>query len=87
MALGGHLDTTAARKLETLLSPVFDNADKVITLKLDELTYISSSGIRCLVMMFKSIHAKGGKLLLHGVQPMVREVIDTTGLSPFLGLS
>lgn len=43
--------------------------------------YISSAGLRSLLVLGKRIKAKGGTLLLVGLQGMVKEVFDISGFA------
>lgn len=47
----GRLDTMNARKFESVIRPVLDNCTTKIILNCEELTYISSSGLRCFILM------------------------------------
>ncbi len=45
-------------------------------------SYLSSSGIRSLMMAVKGLKAKGGALLLTGLVPELHQVLEMTGLLP-----
>jgi len=75
----GRLDTIAAQNCEQDLKPVFDHADKDITLLLDKLDYVSSSGLRVLLNLRKEVTAKGGTLVLKNLTDEVKSVFVMTG--------
>lgn len=77
----GRLDTMNARKFESVIRPVLDNCTTKIILNCEELTYISSSGLRCFILMQKKVDSLHGKLILKGVLPEIRNIFDMTGCS------
>ena len=77
----GRLDTVAAQNCEKDFKPIFDNADKSITLMLDKLDYVSSSGLRVLLNLRKEVAAKGGTLVLKNLTEEVKSVFVMTGFT------
>ena len=83
LALSGRLDTTTAPKLQEALLPEFESANQ-IELDFSELAYVSSAGLRVLLMGEKAAKAKGGKLTLVGVSAEIMEVFEMTGFADIL---
>ena len=83
LALDGRLDTTTAPLLQDQLIPAFDEA-KEIRLDFSQLAYVSSAGLRVLLMGQKTAKAKGASMVLCGVSPEIMEVLDMTGFSDML---
>ena len=83
LALNGRLDTTTAPQLQEVLLPAFDGSG---TVKLDfsELAYISSAGLRVLLLAQKTAKAKSASFQIGGVSPDVMEVLEMTGFSDIL---
>lgn len=79
--LVGRLDTDAAVTFEQEIAPLIQNADKKIVLDCSQLEYISSSGLRLLLMLRKQTNAKGGDIVLQGVNSAVKQVFALTGFS------
>lgn len=80
IALSGRLDTVSAPAFqEQALSLVADATTFV--LDCSELSYLSSAGLRTLLLIHKRLMAKGARLTLDGVVPSVRDVLDLTGFS------
>lgn len=77
----GRLDTAAANDFATEMQPLMDNADKEITLVCNELEFISSSGLRLLLTLRKATMAKGGKVIISGVNADVSQVFTITGFN------
>lgn len=75
----GRLDTAAAVKTGQDIQPLLDNADKQIVLDCTKLDYISSSGLRLFLALRKAAAAKGGKIIIEGINQDIRQVFTMTG--------
>lgn len=82
-ALSGRLDTTTAPQLQDVLIPEFD-ASKQVELNFADLAYVSSAGLRVLLMGEKTAKAKGGSMTLVHVSSEIMEVFEMTGFSDIL---
>jgi len=82
-ALEGRLDTTTAPQLQDVLIPAFGEAEE-IELNFSDLAYVSSAGLRVLLMGEKAAKAKGAAMTLGGVSPEIMEVFEITGFSEIL---
>lgn len=83
LVLEGRLDTTTAPQLQSALIPEFDQA-KEVELDFKDLAYISSAGLRVLLMGEKTAKAKGGKFILINVSDEIMEVFEMTGFAEIL---
>ena len=83
LALDGRLDTTTSPTLQQDLVPEFNTATKV-NLDCTNLKYVSSAGLRVLLMGEKTAKAKGAKMALLNVSAEVMEVFDMTGFNDVL---
>lgn len=82
-ALEGRLDTTTATKLQDVLIPSFDGANQ-IELDFSQVAYVSSAGLRVLLMGQKTAKAKGVAMTLRGVSEEIMEVFEMTGFANML---
>lgn len=83
LTLEGRLDTTTAPQLESILIPAFDEAKKIV-LDFSQLVYISSAGLRVLLMGQKATKAKDASMTVTDVSEEVMEVFEMTGFSNIL---
>ena len=83
LSLSGRLDTTTAPQLQEVLIPAFDEA-KHVEMDFAELEYVSSAGLRVLLMGEKTAKAKTGEQTLLNVSPEIMEVFEMTGFSGVL---
>lgn len=81
--LKGRLDTTTAPELEEYLEKELQNMTEVV-LDMGELEYISSAGLRVLLMAQKVMNQKNGTLKLIHVNEMIQEVFEITGFTDIL---
>ena len=81
--LAGDLDIAASSKAESSLTPVFERTDCDILIDCSQLNYISSSGLRILLNLYKHVRANGHTATLKGMNEEVEEVFYVSG---FLGL-
>lgn len=82
-ALSGDLDNAASSQAERSLSPVFERSDCDVVIDCTEMNYISSSGLRIVLNIFKHTHSNGHKTILKG---MAEDIEDVFHLSGFLQL-
>jgi anti-anti-sigma factor len=80
VAVKGRLDTGGAPLLGTRLAAVLDDADAPrVLLDLAGLDYVSSAGLRVLLVAAKRADERGGKLALAGLSPKVRQLFELGG--------
>ncbi|MBZ0181409.1 MAG: STAS domain-containing protein [Melioribacteraceae bacterium] len=79
--LAGRLDSNTSQKLETELIDLINSSSENILVNLDELNYISSSGLRVFLLAAKSLDTKGMRLKLCGMKNYIKEVFDIAGFS------
>lgn len=77
--ISGRLDTPAAVKAQQEITPLLENANKVITLDCKDLEYISSSGLRLFLTIRKEASAKGGKVIIENINDEIKKVFMMTG--------
>ena len=86
ISLIGRLDTITSPQLEEEINSFsLENIETVI-LDLKELEYISSAGLRVVLMIHKKMNKLGGQLKLINVHDMILNIFDMTGMSEFLNI-
>ena len=78
--LEGRLDTTTASQLEEVLLPAFGET-KEVELDFTKLDYVSSAGLRILLMGHQEAASKGGTLTLRGISDGIRDLLAMTGFT------
>lgn len=77
--VSGRLDTPSAAKAQQEITPLLENADKLITLDCSNLEYISSSGLRLLLTIRKEASRKGGNVVVEHISDDIKKVLMMTG--------
>jgi anti-anti-sigma factor len=80
-AAGGRLDHTNAEDFRVALWPALDactTGGEAVVLDLAKLGYISSAGLRILMLAARRVTEQGGTLVIAGLQPVVREIFQIT---------
>lgn len=85
-AIKGRLDTTTANTLEQEIIPFNQKSDSKLILECKDLEYVSSSGLRVVLMAHKSIAGKGGYFAIRNLSNEVKTVFDMTGFSKILNI-
>jgi len=80
LKITGNIDSRTAQGFEAELIPALDSSKNTI-LDFADVKYISSAGMRVLLMGHKKTKADGGKLSISNVSPFVVEIFDVTGFS------
>jgi anti-anti-sigma factor len=81
LALNGRLDASTSSKLEEKLLGLIDHGEKQIVMNLEQLDYISSAGLRVLLMAAKKLKVASGKIVLASLKDQIREVFEIAGFS------
>lgn len=75
----GRLDSTSAPELERLVLEQLDAGVRRMVFDLPDMDYVSSAGLRVILLAGKKLRASQGKLALTGMRDMVREVFEMSG--------
>ncbi|MCL2218963.1 MAG: STAS domain-containing protein [Chitinispirillia bacterium] len=84
--LTGRLDTTTAPQLQETLLPAFEGGAHV-ELDFAALAYVSSAGLRVLLLGEKAAKSKGGVFSLVNVSDEIKEVFEMTGFTDILKIA
>jgi len=83
ITLTGRLDATSAPDVLETLNAQIDGGQSQFVLDFESMEYISSSGLRMLLVVMKRLSAAAGRMVLCGVNEHVREVFDLAGFTRF----
>ena len=81
-SLEGRLDTVTSPELELELKASLDGVNE-LTLDFEKLQYISSAGLRVLLITQKTM-ARQGEMTITHVNETVQEILDVTGFADIL---
>lgn len=80
----GRLDAVGAPSLEACGKQLVQEGAKRVLLDMGKVVYISSAGLRSLLVLVKSLKAAGGTLVLCQLAPAVHEVMEFSGFHSIL---
>jgi anti-sigma B factor antagonist len=81
VALKGRLDSNMSKGFETRLMELSSAAGASLVIDLGQVSYVSSAGLRVLLLSVRKVKAGKGKVALCAIQAQVKEVFDISGLS------
>lgn len=82
--LSGELDTLTSVNLEKEIPSILGGEVQTVVLNGAKLTYISSAGLRLLLILQKGMKAKGGTFRLRNIQKDIMDILNITGFSSIL---
>jgi len=82
VAPSGRVDTTTSEALERALALALDGGARRLVVDFAGVPYISSVGLRVLLVVAKRMRAGKGTLVLCGLGDAVRQVFDLAGFLP-----
>lgn len=85
LSLSGRLDTDTSADLELAVQDLLDAGASSFVLDLAGVGYVSSAGLRVLLMLGKKVDGSGS-LRLAGLNPTVRQVFDVAGFTQLFAI-
>lgn len=84
--LTGKLDSVTSPQLEDKLIKLIDEENYNIVFNCIQLDYISSAGLRVLLVGAKKVKVKNGKIKLANLKKHIREVFEIAGFTAIFEL-
>ena len=79
ISMQGSLSATTAEQGNKDLKKIVDAGAKKVVLNLAEVDYISSGGIRVLILMSKQLNTVQGEMKVSAAKGMVKEALEASG--------
>jgi anti-anti-sigma factor len=80
----GRMDAVTAPEFEKALSAWIDESEKYFVVDLSSLEYISSAGLRSILIIAKKLKALNGKIVLAAMEESVNEVFEISGFNSII---
>ena len=80
----GKLDVVASKAFEAELLAKLDSPEPVLFVDFAECAYVSSAGLRAVLIAAKTATKTDHRLVLAGMNPIVREVFNVSGFDRML---
>jgi anti-sigma B factor antagonist len=81
ISLSDRLDAYGANDVEKKLDSLIDTGQIQLVVNLENLEYISSSGLRVFLAALKKVRKQQGNMILAGMQPFIQEIFDIAGFT------
>jgi anti-sigma B factor antagonist len=81
LALGGQIDSTAAAEFEDQIVTLIAGGSNNIIVDFSKVKFISSAGLRVLLLAAKKVKPYGGKISLCNLSKDVKEVFEISGFA------
>lgn len=79
----GRIDTNTSKEFQSELLLAFQKQNEVVA-DLKAMDYVSSAGLRAMLIAYKTAESKRGSFVLRNVQSTVRDVLNMSGFSKFI---
>ncbi len=79
-AFNGKFDTNAAPEMEKKLLQVLREGNQFLVFDFAGLAYLTSAGIRILLMMHRAVKQAQGRIIYANVPVIVQDIFDLVGL-------
>ncbi len=87
LAFEGRLDTQTSPDAERQLTRLIEEGGTKFLVNFEKLEYISSAGLRILLIVAKQLKTADGELRVCGLNDVVKEVFDISGFDMILPIS
>lgn len=84
--LSGRMDIQGVGLIETQFAGMTAAPRTAIVVDMSQVPYMSSIGIRALLMNAKAVGRRGGKFVLLSPQPNVKNVLETSGIDQLIAI-
>jgi len=81
LGLKGRLDSTTSDDLESKILGLADEGEKRFTIDCSNLDYISSSGLKVLLLGAEKLKNVGVEIVIFSLKDNIKEVFDCAGFS------
>lgn len=81
VGVSGRIDATAAPLFDSHCSRYVDEGHTTLIVDLSDVDYLSSAGLRSLVILSRKLRPLKGKLVIVGVHGTVKEIFDIAGFT------
>lgn len=86
ISLKGRLDTMTSPQLQEEINNTSLDDVETVTLNMRELEYISSSGLRVIMSLYKLLISQNSKLKIVNVSSTIMELFKMTGMADHLDI-
>ncbi|EXI80351.1 MAG: putative anti-sigma factor antagonist BtrV [Candidatus Accumulibacter appositus] len=86
VAVKGEIDGSSAPGLQEKILPLLEN-DALLVLDLSAVSYMSSAGLRMLLLLYRQAASHNGQVALAGLAEAIRDTMEVTGFLKFFSVA
>ena len=84
--VGGRIDGSNAAEFEEAIRTVIEENDRAVIMDFEKLVYISSAGLRAILLTARSLGNRNAKFALCSLSDQIREVFTTSGFDKVIAI-
>ena len=77
--VGGRIDGSNAARFEEMLRTAIEESDRAVIMDFEQLLYISSAGLRAVLITAKSLWKQGTSFALYSLSDQLKAVFKSSG--------
>ena len=82
----GRVDGANAREFQSALEEAIDANEQAVILDMEELSYISSAGLRVILLTAKNLRSQNAKFAVCSLSAPIREVFEISGFDKIISI-
>ncbi len=83
---GGRVDGANAREFQSALEAAIDDNTSAVILDMERLSYISSAGLRVILLTAKSLQGRNAKFAVCSLSESIQEVFEISGFDKIISI-
>ena len=84
--VGGRIDGSNVAQFEEAIRTAIDESDRAVLIDCENLGYISSAGLRAVLMTAKSLSSRNARFALCSMSDPIREVFQISGFDKIVAI-
>ena len=84
--VSGRIDGSNVIQLEETVRTAIEDGDHAVMMDLENLSYISSAGLRVVLIIAKNVRARDAKFALCAVSDQIRQVFEVSGFDKIVSI-
>ena len=85
--VSGRIDGSNVVQFEETVRTAIEDGDRAVMMDLENLSYISSAGLRVVLLIAKNVWARDAKFALCAVSDQIRQVVEVSGFDKMYRLA
>lgn len=86
LTLEGRIDANCAKSLETACLELIESGDRQLVMNFKGVNFISSAGLRVVLLVAKRLEPLSGRIRLAGLNPTLTDVFEISGFSKLFAI-